>query len=77
MLITSICQLHLTYISTGARAIIKVSGHQYGWLAGGYDLKMGYFLEVASMVVTWWIMCFFVCAVRRSTETTVTADCRI
>ena len=28
-------------------------------LAGGYDLKMGHFLEVASMVVTWWIMAFF------------------
>ena len=25
---------------TGARAIIKVSGHQYQWLAGGYDLKI-------------------------------------
>ena len=24
-------------------AIIKVSGHQYRWLAGGYDLEIGHF----------------------------------
>ena len=40
---------------TGARVITKVSGHQYWWLAGGYDLEIG-LLEVASMVVTWWIV---------------------
>ena len=39
--------------------IIKVSGHQYRWLAGGYDLENMTFLEVASMVVTWWIVGFF------------------
>ena len=38
-----------------ARAIIKVSGHQDRWLAGGYDLEIGHFVEVASMVVTWWL----------------------
>ena len=27
----------------GACAIIKVSGHQYQWLAGGYDLKIVHF----------------------------------
>ena len=27
----------------GAWAIIKVSGYQYQWLAGIYDLEMGYF----------------------------------
>ena len=27
----------------GAQAIIKVSGHQYGWLVGGYDLEMEQF----------------------------------
>ena len=27
----------------GARTIIKVSGHQYWWLAGGYDLEIGQF----------------------------------
>ena len=27
----------------GARAIIKVSGHQYQWLAGGYDMEIGHF----------------------------------
>ena len=24
------------------RALIKVSGHQYWWLAGGYDLEIGH-----------------------------------
>ena len=27
----------------GTRAIIKVLGHQYGWLAGRYDLEIGCF----------------------------------
>ena len=27
----------------GARAIIKVLGHQYKWLAGGYELEIGHF----------------------------------
>ena len=27
----------------GAWAIIKVSGHHYRWLAGGYDLEIGHF----------------------------------
>ena len=27
----------------GAQAIIKVSGHQHQWLAGGYDLEIGQF----------------------------------
>ena len=26
----------------GAQVIIKVSGHQYRWLAGGYDLNIGH-----------------------------------
>ena len=47
------------FITTGARAIIKVKGHQYRWLVGGYDLETGhFFLDVASMVVTWWIVAF-------------------
>ena len=25
------------------RVIIKVKGHQYQWLAGGYDLEIGHF----------------------------------
>ena len=29
--------------TTGTRAIIKVSDHQYWWLAGGYDLEIGHF----------------------------------
>ena len=27
----------------GAQAIIKVSGHQLWWLAGGYELEIGQF----------------------------------
>ena len=27
----------------GAQAIIKVSGHQYQWLAGGFELEIGQF----------------------------------
>ena len=27
----------------GTRAIIKVLGNQYRWLAGGYDLEIGHF----------------------------------
>ena len=33
----------LIIILAGAQVIIKVSGHQYRWLAGGYDLKIGHF----------------------------------
>ena len=40
---------------TGARAIIKVSGHQYQWLWPGNST----FLEVASMVISRWIVGFF------------------
>ena len=28
---------------TGARVIIKVSGYQHRWLAGGYDQETGHF----------------------------------
>ena len=58
------CHNHLLTTGTddlslaGTWAIIKVSGHQYRWLAGCYDLEIGQFLEVASMVVTWWILTF-------------------
>ena len=27
----------------GTQVIIKVSGHQHQWLAGGYDLGIGHF----------------------------------
>ena len=27
----------------GAQQIIKASGHQYLWVAGGYDLEIGHF----------------------------------
>ena len=29
----------------GAKVIIKVSGYQYWWLAGGYDLEIGLFIS--------------------------------
>ena len=38
---------HLLTIGTddlaGAQEIVKVSRHQYGWFAGGYDLEIGHF----------------------------------
>ena len=44
-------------------SIIKVLGHQHWWLAGRYiGPGKGTFLEVASMVVTWWIVAFFLSA---------------
>ena len=30
-------------VLAGARVIIKVSGHQYWWLVGAYDLEIGHF----------------------------------
>ena len=38
-----------------------VKDHQHWSLAGGYDLEIGHFLKVASMVVTWWIVLFAQC----------------
>ena len=35
----------------GTRAIIKVSGHQYRWLASGYDLETGHFQNC----LAWWL----------------------
>ena len=45
-----------TFIITlaGARAVVKVSGHQSGWLRPGNRI----FLEVANMVVTLRIVAF-------------------
>ena len=37
-----------------ARVIIKLKGHQYQWLAGGHDLEIGHFVEVARLVVSNW-----------------------
>ena len=42
----------------GARVIIKVKGHQYRRLAWWLRPVNRTFLEVASMVVTWWIVAF-------------------
>ena len=43
----------------GARMVIKVLGHPYWWLAWQLWPGNRTFLEVASMVVTWWIVAFF------------------
>ena len=44
MLATSNCPLLTTSTDdpslAGAQVIIKVSGHQHQWLAGGYDLEI-------------------------------------
>ena len=40
------------------RVIIKVSGHQYWWLAGWLWPGNKTSLEVASTVITWWIVAF-------------------
>ena len=48
----------LSITLAGTWAIIKVKGYQYWWLVGDFDLEMGQFLKVASMVVTWWIVAF-------------------
>ena len=40
-------RLHANTSLAGAWVIIKVSGHQYWWLADGYNLEIGHFLEVA------------------------------
>ena len=34
---------HNYVLTSGSRVIIKVSSHQYRWLAGGYDLEIGHF----------------------------------
>ena len=51
-------QLHYCHVT---RVIIKVKGHQHRWFAGGYDLEFAgnrTFLEVDSMVVSWWRVAF-------------------
>ena len=35
----------------GVGTIIKVSGYQYRWLTGGYDLEMGHFQKW----LPWWL----------------------
>ena len=53
---------HLLTTSTddlaGARVIIKILGHQYRLLAGGYDI-----FRSGSMVVTWCIVAFVQCEI--------------
>ena len=42
-IIHQVTTMPLLKMSSGARAIIKASGHQHWWLAGGYDLEIGHF----------------------------------
>ena len=50
----------VTTTLAGAQPIINVSGKQYRLLASSYDLENMTFLEVTSMMVTWWLVFFFV-----------------
>ena len=48
---------HLLATSTDGPTLLsperqQVKGHQHRWFAGRYELQIGHFLEVASMVVT-------------------------
>ena len=38
---------------TGAQALIKVLGHQYERLPGGYELEIGHFYKW----LAWWLPC--------------------
>ena len=38
-----LCHFSLIVTLAGARMIVKVFGHQYQWLASGYDLEIGHF----------------------------------
>ena len=38
-------------MNAGARGIITVLGHQYQWLAGGYDLEIGHYYKW----LAWWL----------------------
>ena len=65
MLVTSTNVLYVGHnhlLTTGTSiddpTLLEVSGHQYWWLASGYDLEIGHFLEVTSTVVTRWIVTF-------------------
>ena len=51
----------------------RVKGHQYRWLADGYDLEIEHSLEVASMVVTWCIV-GFLCSASYQTLCQITQD---
>ena len=51
---------YLQLLDAGARAN-KVSGHQHRWVEWCLYPVIRAFLEVARMVVTWWIVAF--CAV--------------
>ena len=55
-LLTSGTGLPDTLIIVPVPATVK--SHQYQWLAAGYGLEIGHFLEVTSMVVAWWIGAF-------------------
>ena len=48
----------------GTRAIIRVKGHQYRWLSRWLGSRNRTSLEVASMVVAWWIMAFVQCVLQ-------------
>ena len=45
------CILYNVLFKAIARAVIEVSGHQYRWLAGGYDLEIGHVYKW----LAWWL----------------------
>ena len=43
LLTTGAEDLTLIFVRGPAKELFKVKGHQQQWLAGGYDLEIGYF----------------------------------
>ena len=60
LLTTSAEDPTLIFVWGPAKEIFELKGHQQQWLAGGYDLEKD-FLEVDSMVVSWWKVAFWRC----------------
>ena len=51
LLTTSADESTLVIARASVRVIIKVKGHQYWWLAGGYNLKIGHCYRW----IAWWL----------------------
>ena len=59
------CPSTLLSARVPARVIFKVLGHRYRWLVEWLWPENMIFSEVASMVVTWWMMAFLHCGICR------------
>ena len=67
---------------TGARAISRMSGHQYRWLAGGYDLEIGlfrsgYLVDSIFFCAVLLHACIVLCIIHVSTNVMSTLTIRI